>query len=165
MFGGVGVYVLCRSSRMTPFAAAVAGGLWCTSPYVLAQAYEGHYPHVWAASFSPWAFWAALGWRRGRLRGWLLAPILALSMLTGHAQEAYYLGLALGAWLAALCLWPGAKPGLGMDRVKRLAPRIAALVVLTVGLVAVEVVPDLLARPYVCAPTPALGGRRRQVSR
>jgi hypothetical protein len=195
MFGGLGVYMLCRSSSMRRFASAVAGGIWCTSPYVLAQAYEGHYPHVWAASFAPWAFWAACGWWKGQARGWLLAPILAVSLLTGHAQEVYYLGLAFAAWLVAECLrsslirgpdgrehWSSttsgtranARPRLyGLSRIwchwsystsalrqrrsllrktpgtrYRLAS-LAILATLTLGLVAIEMIPDLSARPFV----------------
>jgi hypothetical protein len=145
-FGGIGVFVLCRSLRIPPFAAMVAACLWCTAPYVLAQTYEGHYPHVWAASYQPWAFWAALGWRNHLMQGWLLPPILALSILTGHVQETYYLGLALACWL--VIEWGmyirTAKLHLNPHRVLSLA----AIFLLTLSLVAIEIVPDMLARSY-----------------
>ena len=152
MFGGVGMDVLCRSSRMRPFASAVAGALWCTSPYVLAQAYEGHYPHAWSASFSPWAIWAAMGWRDRKPRGLLLPPIVALSLLTGHAQEAYYLGLGLAIWLCVdlASRW---RRGLLVLSARRTAS-LAVLAVISLGLVAIEVLPDAFARPFVARRLP-----------
>lgn len=182
MFGGLGTYVLCRSSRMRPFAAAVAGSLWCTSPYVLGQAYEGHYPHVWSASFSPWAVWATLGLRDRKARGLVLPPIVALSLLTGHAQESYYLGLALIVWLVCglasrLGGWglgtrsPGhpnrvpssADRNVAPAALRRRGPSVASmrraallavLAVLTLGLVAIEALPDASARPFVARRLP-----------
>lgn len=152
MFGGVGIDVLCRSSRMRPFASAVAGALWCTSPYVLAQAYEGHYPHIWSASFSPWAIWAAMGWRDRKPRGLLLPPIVAMSFLTGHAQEAYYLGLGLAIWLCVdlASRWRRSLPVLSARRTASLA----VLAVISLGLVAIEVLPDAFARPFVARRLP-----------
>jgi hypothetical protein len=80
----------------------VAAGCFQASPYVLAQTFEGHYPHVWAASWYPWAFRAMTLRRRGEARGaWTLPPILALAFLTGHPQEWYYLTIALGGWAGA----------------------------------------------------------------
>ena len=77
----------------------MAAGCFEAAPYLLAQTVEGHYPHVWAASWYPWAFWAFGRHRRGRLWGTLaLPPILALDFLTGHPQEWYYLVLALSLW-------------------------------------------------------------------
>ena len=79
----------------------IASGCFQASPYVLAQIFEGHYPHVWAACWYPWAFDAAIRLRRGHRGAALgLAPILAATFLAGHPQEGYYLLIALGCWAA-----------------------------------------------------------------
>ena len=96
LWGGLGVYVLTRGLGLGRWPATVAAGCFEAAPYLLAQTVEGHYPHVWAASWYPWAFWAFDRHRRGRPWGTLaLPPILALDFLTGHPQEWYYLVLAL----------------------------------------------------------------------
>lgn len=102
IWGGTGVYTLSRRSSLSKSAALFAGICFQANPYVLAQAYEGHHPHVWAASWYPWAFLAALDLRRGGGRGFLTLPlILALCFLTGHAQECVLLMLVPGLWVAA----------------------------------------------------------------
>ncbi len=99
VWGGLGAYRLARGLGMPPWASVVAGGCFQMSPYLLAQTFEGHYPHVWSASWYPWAFLAALVLRQGDLRGAIaLPPVLAMAFLTGHPQEAYYLVLCLGLW-------------------------------------------------------------------
>jgi len=99
--GGFGTYLLGRTSGMGLFASLVASGCFQASPYVLAQAFEGHHPHVWAACWFPWAFAAALQLRRGGRSGPpALALVMALAYLTGHPQEWHYLACTLGAWAA-----------------------------------------------------------------
>ena len=86
---------------MGGWGCLVAAGCVQASPYVLAQTFEGHYPHVWAACWYPWAFEAAIRLRRGDRFGVpALAAILAATFLTGHPQEGYYLLIALGVWSA-----------------------------------------------------------------
>ena len=100
-WAGVGAYVLSRACGMTRVGALVAAGCFEASPYLLAQTFEGHYPHIWSASWYPWAVLANLAWKRGRRFGALALPlILAMSLLTGHPQEGYYLLAALGCWWA-----------------------------------------------------------------
>src|SRR5262245_42456461 len=117
-WGGLGTYYLARREGLSRWPATVAGGVFQASPYLLAQTFEGHYPHVWAASWFPWAFWAFAESRSGHIHGSLaLAPILALTYLAGHPQEWLLLVLTLTLWSvvdAALQLlpnrhgWPGA---------------------------------------------------------
>ena len=78
LWGGLGVYLLAKAQGMGPWPATVAAGIYQASPYLLAQTFEGHYPHVWAASWFPWAFWAQAEHRNGRMRG-----LLALSTHPG----------------------------------------------------------------------------------
>ena len=84
---------------MGGWGALVAAGCVEASPYVLAQAFEGHYPHVWAACWYPWAFDAAIRLRRGRARS---APTLASSWRQPSSpatrRRGYYLVIALGSW-------------------------------------------------------------------
>lgn len=98
-FGAWGAYRLGRDARLAPLAALVAGGSFALAPYTLAQAAEGHLPHVWAASYYPWAFLAQRLWRRGDRRGAAALPlVLSAAFLAGHYQEVGYLLLALLAW-------------------------------------------------------------------
>jgi hypothetical protein len=100
LWGGLGLYLLARSEGMSQWPATVAAGVFQASPYLLAQTFEGHYPHVWAASWFPWAFWARARQRMGRVSGFLaIPPILAMAYLTGHPQEWLLLVIALTVWV------------------------------------------------------------------
>ena len=70
------MYVLVRSFQVGRWAATVAAAIYQASPFLLAHTFEGHYPHVWAACWYPWAFWAYGQRRIGRLAG---AAVLAAS--------------------------------------------------------------------------------------
>jgi hypothetical protein len=147
LWGGLGAYVLARSMGTGRWAATVAAGVYQASPYLLAHTFEGHYPHVWAACWYPWAFWAYRQHRAGRCRGFLLLPILALTDLTGHAQEWLLLVLALTAWAVAdgLSLWRSHGP-------RRSIGRIAGwlgVLTLSVGMAGVDVVPQCFVRPWL----------------
>jgi hypothetical protein len=200
VLGGIGAFALARSERVSRTGATIASLAFAGSPYVLAQVFEGHYPHVWSASWYPWAFLAAGRLREGEiLRALWLAPILALSALAGHMQEAYYLVLALGVWvffeqLSGACQWvwgrcqswvAGCEASIRLRRLGLLAAaewqvdafcdQVAAidaellasrarlrrqvllgvaLLVLTVGLAAVELLPDASASWWMLRPKP-----------
>ncbi len=99
LWGGLGVYRLMRLAAAGRWAATVAAGVYLASPFLLAHTFEGHYPHVWAASWYPWAFWAFGQARRGHARGLLILPVaVAMTFLAGHPQEWLLLVLALSAW-------------------------------------------------------------------
>ncbi len=147
LFAGWGTYRLARTLGLGVMAALVAAGCFQANPYVLAQVFEGHYPHVWAAAWTPWAFDAMVRGRRGDRRATLLlAPILAATFLAGHPQEGYYLALVLGAWAA----WDAAVATRRGDRrrVGRVGLAGLGIGLLTLGLIAVEVIPDALASPW-----------------
>jgi hypothetical protein len=147
LWGGLGTYVLLRSMGSGRWAATVAAGIYQASPYLMAHTFEGHYPHVWAACWYPWALWAYRERRAGHTRGWLLAPILALAYLTGHPQEWLLLVTALTAWAVAdgLMAW------------RTLGPRQAAVSVLawlgllgvSIGMAGVDVMPQCFVRPWL----------------
>ncbi|MHB1557616.1 MAG: hypothetical protein ACYC61_09065 [Isosphaeraceae bacterium] len=147
LWAGAGAYRLLRSLGVSRWAATVGAGVYQASPYLMAHTFEGHYPHVWAACWYPWAFWAFRQARSGRSGGLLLAPILALVYLTGHPQEWLMLVLALCAWSALDALHAG-KAGESRRAAAELAAW-AGVLVLSVGLAAVDVVPQWLARPWL----------------
>ena len=103
----------------------MGGSVYLASPFLLAHTFEGHYPHVWAAAWYPWAFWAFGQARLGRARGLLILPlVLAMTFLAGHPQEWLLLFLALAAWSAAdaVAIWRSrASPicGATADRLRR----------------------------------------------
>ncbi|MFI5459454.1 MAG: hypothetical protein ACHRXM_28855 [Isosphaerales bacterium] len=148
LWGGLGVYVLMRSAGTCRWAATVAAGAYQASPFLLAHTFEGHYPHVWAACWYPWAFWAYTEVRSARLRGLLVMPIaLALTYLTGHPQEWLLLLLALSVWTLsdALAVWRAQGPRRAL--IKLLVW--IGLAAFSIGLAALEVVPELAVRPWL----------------
>ncbi|MEJ7639925.1 MAG: hypothetical protein WKF75_18635, partial [Singulisphaera sp.] len=147
-WGGMGVYVLLRSVGAGAVASLVGAGCFQLSPYVIAQTSEGHYPHVWAACWYPWAFWAFLRRREGRTLGALiLPPILAMAFLTGHPQEWYYLVIVLSVWAAADAI--GAWRRDGHRAAVWECAGWAGVLVWSLGLVAVEFLPDLAVQRWV----------------
>jgi len=148
LWGSLGVYILMRSAAQGRLAATVAAAVYQASPLLLAQVFEGHYPHVWAACWYPWAFWCYAQARAGRTLGLvLLALVLALTYLAGHPQEWLLLVVALSAWCladAAICWraqclrWAAGKLLVG-----------AGVLAFSVGLAAVDVTPQLAVRPWL----------------
>ncbi len=147
LWGGLGVYVLTRGLGLGRWPATVAAGCFEGAPYLLAQTIEGHYPHVWGASWYPWAFWAFGRHRLGRLWGTLaLPPILALDFLTGHPQEWYYLAFVLSLWALADA-WSTGRAGSWRGAVKGLLLW-GGLIGVTLCLVSAELIPDLAAQEW-----------------
>ncbi|MCA1685016.1 MAG: hypothetical protein LC745_03340, partial [Planctomycetia bacterium] len=148
LWAGLGVYVLTRSLGFGRPASVVAGGCFQASPYLIAHAFEGHYPHVWSACWYPWAFW---GWslaRRRRAEGTLVLPaVLALTFLTGHPQEWYYLVLALTFWVLADG-FRSARAGSPGEAVSGVALWCGWLA-LSLGLCAIELVPEIAVQPWL----------------
>ena len=156
LWSGLGAYRLARTLGMGRWGSLMAAGCFQTSPYVLAQTFEGHYPHVWAASWYPWAFEAVVRLRRSVRQplpprtettgrpALSLAVILSATFLAGHPQEGYYLAIALGAW-AAFDGLVAIGSGRGRDAIG-LGVVWAGIWMLTVGLIAVELVPDAMAQ-------------------
>ncbi|WZO99877.1 hypothetical protein EP7_001491 [Isosphaeraceae bacterium EP7] len=141
-WGGLGTFFLMRRLGCGVLACVVAAGCVQSSPFVVAQAYEGHLPHVWAAMWAPWTFLGALGLRDGDSRRGLLLPIgLAMSYLAGHPQEWYYLTLALLSW-ALFDVWSAR--GSKRDSA-RLAVCWAVPLALSLGLIAVSLTPEIAA--------------------
>jgi hypothetical protein len=147
LWGGLGVLTLARTLRLGAYASFIAATCFELSPYILAQAYEGHYPHVWAASWYPWAFLGMLRLRHGGLReGWFLPLALAAPLLCGHPQEWCYLVVALGLWTLA---WAAIDWSEGRRRVAVFGLGASGIAVgLAIGLAAVEWLPCAMVEPW-----------------
>ena len=141
LWAGIGMVLLVRRMGLEVYASYVAFVGFCLSPYVVTHLVEGHYPHLWAVCWFPWAFRAGLGVWQGAWR-WALAvpPMLAAAFLTGHPQEAYYLAIALGAWWA-IGTWRVSRTG-GFASLGTSVGFAVVLVALTAGLLAIEWLPD-----------------------
>jgi hypothetical protein len=147
-WGGLGVYALLRTSRHSLWAATVGAGIYEASPYLLGHVFEGHYPHVWAACWYPWAFLALIELRAGKVRGFLALPvILALTYLTGHPQEWFFLILVLSIWQSRelVAIWRQRGP---LAAGSRMALLFSALI-LSVGLTAIQAAPQWSVRPWL----------------
>jgi len=148
LWAGMGTYRLARFLGAGRWASTVAAAVYQASPYLLGHAFEGHYPHVWSASWYPWAFWSFANWRAGRMGAAVLLPvILAFAYLTGHPQEWLLLVLALITWSIFDVF------GIMRHRGARGAAREALVrgcaLALSLGLVAVEIAPQLAVRPWL----------------
>jgi hypothetical protein len=148
VLAAAGTYRLARDAGMERSDATVAGGAYALAPYVLAHVAEGHYPHVWAASWYPWAFLAFRRGRRGEpAAGPALAAVLALTALTGHLQEGYYLVVVLGLW-AVRDVIAGVRAGSSRAAARRAAGW-AGWGLLAVGLCAIEWRPAVEHAPWL----------------
>lgn len=96
---GLGTYLLCRAYRIRHGGALVGALVMAAAPQLLVHTAEGHYTLVCAAAWYPWGLLAFERLRQGQ-RGGLtgVAAVLALCLLAGHAQLAFYLAAALTVW-------------------------------------------------------------------
>lgn len=143
VFAGFGAYRLALRLGVGRFAATLAGVSFAASPYLLAQVWEGHYPHIWAASWFPWVGLAATRLCSNENNAVVsLALATALCALAGHPQEPFYLALALGlvALIDSIAAGRSGRWQAGLFR----GTRWLGAGVLTLALVSVEWIPDLL---------------------
>ena len=149
LWSGLGTYRLARTLGMGGWGSLVAAGCFQVSPYVLAQAFEGHYPHVWAACWYPWAFDAAIRLRRGEPS----EPRLALAADPGgDVPRRAPAGGVLPAdrpGRPGRLRWPRRRSGRAEVARRSGSGRPGpGSLVLTVGLVGVELVPDAMAQEW-----------------
>ena len=140
-WGGLGAYWLVRRLGWNWPAAVLGGSAYLAAPYLIAQTGEGHFNQICLAGWLPWAFLAFEFFRNNVKRGipWLSA-VLAVCFFCGHVQEVYYLALFLTGLFVFEVLTP-------RTAAKRKALLVGWLGVgaLTVGSVAVELLPQFLA--------------------
>ena len=149
---GLGTFLLCRRYGFLGPAALLAGIAYLGAPYYVANTGEGHYNPVCLVAWAPWAFLLVERLRTGQRGGVAgTSVVLALAFFCGHVQELFYLVLLLTAFLSfdvfaglasklrgRAIREPAASPAI------RIMLRWAAVGVLLVGLVAVELVPVYL---------------------
>ena len=97
---GIGTYFLCRRYRFSWPSALFGGAAFAAAPYLVAQSVEGHYNQVCLVAWFPWALLCFERLRTGQPAAVpLLACSISLCFFCGHAQEVYYLVLALTGFL------------------------------------------------------------------
>src|SRR6266536_2862106 len=101
VFAGLGMLLLARHAVGLPrFPALVAAVSYMATPRLISHLGAGHVTILQTVAWFPWlalACWATV--REPRRRGVLLGICLALTLLAGHPQMAYY-GLLMTAGLA-----------------------------------------------------------------
>src|SRR5207248_6606099 len=104
VFAGLGMLLLARRAIGLPrFPALVAAVSYMATPRLISHLGAGHVTIVQTVAWYPWlalACWATV--REPRRWGALLGICLALTMLAGHPQMAYYgllMTAGLGVWL------------------------------------------------------------------
>ncbi len=148
VFCGLGALGLARRAGASLAAAVPAAVFAAINPYLMAHVLEGHDPHVWAAAWYPWAFWAALAARAGHRGATLALPItLAMSLSAGHPQPGFLLYIAIGAW-GVFDLVRKALDPMRCPQSWRAALILPGACVVALLLTAIEWVPVALARPW-----------------
>src|SRR3989440_1430250 len=106
VFAGLGMLLLARRAlRLPHLPALVAAVRYIATPRLISHLGAGHVTIVQTVAWYPWlalACWATV--REPRRWGALLGICLALTLLAGHPQMAYYgllMTAGLGVWLLA----------------------------------------------------------------
>lgn len=104
VFAGLGMLLLARRAvGLPPFPALVAAISYMATPRLISHLGAGHITIIQTVAWFPWlalACWATV--REPRRWGALLGFCLALTLLAGHPQMAYYgllMTAVLGGWL------------------------------------------------------------------
>lgn len=118
LWAGLGMFLLARAQRLDRAGAAVLASAYALSPFLVYRVTAG-IPTLLAAL--AWAPWAWLAWLSGS--AFLLGAVLALQLLSGHAQFLAVNGAGMALWGL---LHPGRRPLLA-----RLAAGGAAALALT----------------------------------
>jgi hypothetical protein len=100
--GGLFFYLWALGRRLHPLACFLAGAqfIFC-APYFL-HIYAGHLPNLCTMIWAPLLFLAIDGILEKPSAGWCLLGVAAVAMqiLAGHVQYAYYTGIAASVYLA-----------------------------------------------------------------
>ncbi len=92
-FGGLGLFLLVRSSGLGPAAAWTGGLLYALNEFTIGRTLCGHLNLVWPVAWIPWTLLAARRCAAGGRGGTaLLALATALGVLAGHLQVWFYAG-------------------------------------------------------------------------
>lgn len=112
LIGGLGMYFLLRSLKLTPVACALGGLAFLLTNNVLTLVYAGHVNKFMTCAWIPWSMAFFLrGVREEGWRNYLIAgAFFGLGILAGEIQILYYLGLWYAVWLG-LSLWKRSREG------------------------------------------------------
>ena len=101
LFAGIGMYLLCVRSKLDKFASILPALGFSIMPYMTGMLVHGHGSQVMTLCYMPWIFYSYMKLRDnpsiGRLS--LFALFLALQLLRGHVQMAYYTWMMLGFFI------------------------------------------------------------------
>ena len=101
LFAGIGMYFLCVKSRINQFVSILPAVGFAIMPYMTGMLVHGHGSQVMTLCYMPWVFYSYMKLRDnpsiGRLA--LFAMLLALQLLRGHIQMAYYTWMMLGIFI------------------------------------------------------------------
>jgi hypothetical protein len=99
---GFFMYCWARWRGMHPLAATVAGAVLMFSGPVFLHLYPGHLPNICTMAWAPLVFLAADRLLEHVTLRWILVgtAAVALQLLAGHPQYAFYTAVALGLYIA-----------------------------------------------------------------
>ncbi|HEX9595303.1 MAG TPA: hypothetical protein VF982_00355, partial [Anaerolineales bacterium] len=145
MLAAVGMERLARKVGISRQGAVLAGMAFSMSGYLVARA--SFLSIIWAAAWLPWLLWAvevllarlhpSRVSNRKLIGGViLLAVVLAMQWLSGHAQTSWYSSLLVAAWT----IWRGRQLG-GRRLSLQLATAVGLAVVLALLVAAIQLLP------------------------
>lgn len=161
-WAGLGAYILGRKYQLSFFSSLLSGIILLSAPYFVAKTGEGHFTAITQIAWFPWILYGYELLREGSKRAIpLLAVLISLAFFCGHVQELYYLLLFLTASIAieSLIMIARKKRAQSGDQIQNQAqpdtektsasPKIwfkrwLIAGMLTVGLVAVDLIPILI---------------------
>ena len=98
LFAGIGMYFLCTRLKLDKFASTLSALGFVITPYMTGMLVHGHGSQVMTLCYMPWVFYSYINLKNNpsikRLA--VLSLFLALQLLRGHVQMAYYTWLMLG---------------------------------------------------------------------
>ncbi len=118
LWAGLGVFFWCRRRGIGVWGARLAGALFTLSGSYFLRIYSGSLIDLSTMAWAPWLFLAIDGWLSDGNRAWCAAGMacVAMQVLAGHPQYAYYSALAAALYSSlVMCFANGPRrrvPGL-----------------------------------------------------
>lgn len=139
-----GTYVFVRRLSGTPAAALLAALAFGFGGYVIDRIYAGHIAYVHVVAWLPWTLYCAERALRGVSLRWpvLAGGALALAVLGGNPQAAYYVAIAFVCYFAA-GIAVRRKANGSRRRIGRRILQLLVTVAVVGGLCAVQILPSL----------------------
>ncbi len=134
---GLWVYLWTRHRRLHPVACVMAGIVFMFCGAHFLQIYRGHLPNLRTLIWAPLILLSVDGWLDTGKARWALVGMaaVALQLLAGHIQEAYYTGLVASGYALFL--------GIGRRRIVRAVAGVAVMYLGGASLAAVQLLPGI----------------------